>query len=69
MGIDLSQKNSSGFTLVEVMITSVIAVILALTIGTLFYNSQSQQTKIENRAARAQVVDGAALDVRLKPPP
>ncbi len=62
-------QTEAGFTLVEIMIASAIMIVLALLISTMMFNSQKQQVKLEDRAGRADFIQGAALDLRLKPVP
>ncbi len=60
-------KSEAGFTIVEIMIASAILLVLSLMIASMMFNSQKSQGKIEKRAADAALVQGVALDLRLKP--
>jgi len=64
-----THSSESGLTIVEIVVASAILLVLALTMSTMLFNSQKQMTKIQDRAERADFIQGAALDLRLRPVP
>lgn len=64
-----SVKSQSGFTLVEILIAAAIMMVLALLISSMLFNAQTSQKRLEDRAGNAETVQGAALDLRLRPIP
>ncbi len=61
--------NVRGFTLVEVMIASAILMVLAVLIATMLGNLNKQQTKLEKRTSDSELLQNAALTLRLHPIP
>ncbi len=59
----------SGYTLVEIIVASGILMVLAVVISSMLYNSNKQQTKLEQRSRDADFLQNAAINVRMHPIP
>lgn len=69
MDLKFTKIGEAAFTIVEILVASAILFVLALAVATLMYNASTQQTKTEDRAKSADLVQGAALDMRMRPVP
>jgi type II secretory pathway component PulJ len=62
-------RNAEGLTIVEVMIAGAILMVVALMIANVLTNTSKQQSRIEERADRADFIQTATIDLRMKPIP